>query len=78
MHAAKLAVTCCGGSPATVKLITYQNLQPIQIKFLNIKYVINIDRHRTNIYTPDHQLLDSAHNFGSLISCWEINNFENC
>ncbi len=27
---------------------------------------------------PDHQLLDSAPNFGPLISCWEINKFENC
>ncbi len=27
---------------------------------------------------PDHLLLDSAPNIGPLISCWEINKFENC
>ncbi len=27
---------------------------------------------------PDHLLLDSAPNLGPLISCWEINKFENC
>jgi hypothetical protein len=29
-------------------------------------------------YTPDHLLLDSAPNFGPLISRWEINKLENC
>ncbi len=28
--------------------------------------------------TPDHLFLDSAPNLGPLISCWEINKFENC
>ncbi len=28
--------------------------------------------------SPDHLLLDSTPNLGPLISCWEINSFENC
>ncbi len=31
-----------------------------------------------NYLLPDHPLLDSAPNFGPLISPWEINKFENC
>jgi hypothetical protein len=27
---------------------------------------------------PNHLLLDSAPNFGRLISCWGINKYENC
>jgi hypothetical protein len=32
----------------------------------------------TQDISPDHLLLDSAPNLGPLISCWEINKFENC
>jgi hypothetical protein len=33
---------------------------------------------RENVYHPGHLLLDSVPNLGPLISCWEINKFENC